>query len=522
MAHALWQKLGGHGWIFVLCLVLIGLFQYAVPLFSDEAYFVSWGQTPALGYYDHTPLTGWISAILVWIGDVVGLERHMVLHRAFSLLLGATALVLVYRRMGVLSETETDPSARGYLIAALALTPGTLLLFNMFVNDTLVAFASLVFLLAIHDLWRAPTFSVFYTLLAGLALGAMLMTKYSSAIIYLGLVLALLFMPGGRRFLVTRLLAVSLIAAVPFAWNLWWNYNNCAVNFAFNFSFRNEQPTGGPLPALIGALLLVTGAMSFQFLWLRLRLRKTGQTGGTFFTPVFLATLFLSLVIALTRGNFGANWAAVYGFLAILALAEIAGLRSARFAARFSLGMALVLSLPLMLFLTATKSNVIRIADIVDEAKVYSYTLTLDLNDSPLIAGLKTLGEGRVFATPQYGLTAMIKNGRLGPAVTLSRSVYGRNDDLFVDLYALDGRDFVLLASNPDRAQSMAQTLFDSYEIHEVKGVYGVYQVVLADGFKLETYLEDWLLPFVRDRYATAPFPFRACPVSQYGPSLFD
>lgn len=504
-------------WLAGLLLLLIGLFQYGVPVFRDEAYFIAWGHDLAAGYYDHPPLTGWIAAILVWAGDVLGLERHAILHRVFSLLLGAAALVLVYRRLGALSEAEPGAACqRGYLIAALILTPGTLLMFNMFVNDTLVAFASLVFLLAMHDLWRAPTFSVLYTALAGLALAAMLMTKYSSAIIYLGLVLALLFMPGGGRFLITRLLAVSAIAAMPFVWNLWWNYNNCAVNFAFNFSFRNEKPTGGPLPALIGTLLLVTGVMSFQFLWLRLRLRKAGRAGGQFFAPIFLATLLLSLLIALARGNFGANWAAVYGFLAILALAEMAGIRSARFAARFSLAMALLLSLPILLVLTAFKSEVLRPSDFLDEAQAYSHALTLDMNDAPLVAALQALGEGRVFGAPRYGMTSMMKNARLSPALTLSRSVYGRNDDLFVDLRQLDGRDFLLLAKNPARAEALAQAFFNDYEIHEVEGVHGAYQVVLADGFMLESYLEDWLRPFIRDRYEAAPFPYRSCPLDRY------
>jgi hypothetical protein len=30
----------------------------ALPITADEAYFVLWGRTPDLGYYDHPPMIG--------------------------------------------------------------------------------------------------------------------------------------------------------------------------------------------------------------------------------------------------------------------------------------------------------------------------------------------------------------------------------------------------------------------------------------------------------------------------------
>ncbi len=44
-----------------LVLLIVALFQLYFPIASDEAYFISWGATPALGYYDHPPLPGWSS-----------------------------------------------------------------------------------------------------------------------------------------------------------------------------------------------------------------------------------------------------------------------------------------------------------------------------------------------------------------------------------------------------------------------------------------------------------------------------
>ena len=36
-----------------------------LPLTGDEAYFLQWGEAPALGYYDHPPLVGWLLAALL-------------------------------------------------------------------------------------------------------------------------------------------------------------------------------------------------------------------------------------------------------------------------------------------------------------------------------------------------------------------------------------------------------------------------------------------------------------------------
>ena len=47
----------------------------ALPMTVDEAYFILWGRDPALGYYDHPPMIGWLLAPLLEISQAEGWLR---------------------------------------------------------------------------------------------------------------------------------------------------------------------------------------------------------------------------------------------------------------------------------------------------------------------------------------------------------------------------------------------------------------------------------------------------------------
>lgn len=66
-----------------------------LPITGDEAYFLSWGQYPAWGFYDHPPMVGW------WLAALAALSQHMVVLRAPALLVPvvlACAVVATMRR----------------------------------------------------------------------------------------------------------------------------------------------------------------------------------------------------------------------------------------------------------------------------------------------------------------------------------------------------------------------------------------------------------------------------------------
>ncbi len=491
-------------WGLVVLIVL--LLQIAWPIVSDEAYFIAWGKTFSLGFYDHPPLPGWISYVLQQIGHLIGLKTQGPLHRLFSLGLGAGSLWLVARRLG------HRPDGGRYAIIALALIPGWLILFNLYLNDTILAFMVLLFLLATEAAFLARRRVWLWIILAGLAFAGVLLTKYSGAVIWLGMVAALLSWPAGRRFLVGRMVLISLVALGPFLLHLWWNLDHCNATLAFNFVFRNSRAPGyGPLWLLL-TLAIMAGPVGFMALY---QVPRQGRSAG-FFGRVFLGSVAVMLVISLWRHDFGVNWGAPLGFMAVLALAETGRwrlLRGSRLPAALLSGLTL---LPLGALVLGLQLGLVPAGRIFDANKARSVDLILDLGDGSLAAALRPLAAGRVMAVMEYGVAASLDNAGFSETVVLSRSVFGRNQDLFTDFRALDGRNFLLLAPDAKARQALATNLFDSFELRVVTTARRRYPVILGQGFRYENYRKTWILPVLTEFYDRSPLPYWRCAMDRY------
>src|SRR6185437_3314653 len=58
--------------VLLLTLAARTYFASKVPIIGDEAYYLMWGKYPSLGYYDHPPMIGWISALLLPLAHRLG------------------------------------------------------------------------------------------------------------------------------------------------------------------------------------------------------------------------------------------------------------------------------------------------------------------------------------------------------------------------------------------------------------------------------------------------------------------
>lgn len=489
--------------IFALVLLFSVGFQTFIPIASDEAYFIAWGKTLVAGVYDHPPLPGWVSFGLRNLGALFGLETHGVLHRIFALMLGGISLWLVGRRVGQMGGDA------GPAIVTLALLPGSLLLFNLYLNDTLLAFFALLFLLTVEQCFRATRNVPAAILLAGLAFAGMLLTKYNGAMLFLGMVLAFASWPRAWSFLFSRMFGISVIALIPFAAHLWWNWQNCSVNLAFNFAFRGTANTGfGPIWLLV-SLVFMAGPLAFMALW---HARTADRIG--FFTRVFFATLVVMLAISIWRNEFGVNWAAPLGFMAVLALAEIRP-QSYAIAAKLSAGLSALILLPLLGLLMALQLDLLRAEDL-RPSQAHAADRILDLDNGYLMDGLRPLVKNRVLAVMDYGTGASFDNAGFDETIVISRSVFGRNQDLMVDFRVLDGRDMVLLPQHQIADTAMADALFDSYEIATVETDRRSYQVILGQGFSYQGYRENWILPVIAMLYGVSPVSYGSCYMDKY------
>ena len=82
--------------------IIVGLFLslklailFFLPLTGDEAYFISWAQQPALGYYDHPPAIGWTIYLLSFISD------HYFFYRLFGYVIAIFVAWLMFRLIRV-------------------------------------------------------------------------------------------------------------------------------------------------------------------------------------------------------------------------------------------------------------------------------------------------------------------------------------------------------------------------------------------------------------------------------------
>ncbi|MCF6304919.1 MAG: glycosyltransferase family 39 protein [Rhodobacteraceae bacterium] len=210
--------------------------QIWLPIFGDEPYFTSWGLTPSWGYYDHPGLIGWISTAIIKLENLLGIVNHGILHRVFMLLLGVVTVVLLAKYLG--RHMDGQPMV---LLLGFAALPTSMVVFNVFFNDTVLAVTLLVFLIFTEKAYSDSRWNWAAIILAGGAFGASLLLKYSAGIFYLAVVGYLLVSPQGRQFLFGKFAVISVIAGVIFLQNVYWNYQNCSVNFAFNFAFRRIE-----------------------------------------------------------------------------------------------------------------------------------------------------------------------------------------------------------------------------------------------------------------------------------------
>lgn len=480
-----------------------------MPIVADEAYMVSWGSNPALGYYDHPPLTGWLSSVIYRAEELLGISQHGTLHRIVVFCL---AIFAIFWLRGYLRRRFPDAEVWTAL-STIAVLPATLLFFNNFYNDTLLAFFLLGFLVETERALRLPASRV-SLIAAGVFFGLALFTKYTAAVFFLGVVVALLTTVAGRHFLFRRFVLITLIASIPFIGNIVWNYYNCSVNLAFNFAFRDiETGVIGWVYGILSFLLILGPTIVFIIL------RSFGKFGGGppgFFTRALYGTLAVMLIFALQRGYFGPNWAVPLLAPAILAAAELFSTRQLHLLRTWNVSYSVMIVAPMFLLLASNKLGLVHFEDVAPENVAVLMNQVFDLADGSLSDEVVELADGRVIAAIRYGRGAELSNSTGVPTVLFSDLVFGRNQDLFTDYRALDGQEIVFLPHNIQMGTDLADKIFASYTIDFVEGFRQSYPVIIGQGFDYAAYREEIILPVLAKYYDTSPFPSARCFMDRY------
>lgn len=208
-------------------IVAFGIFHLAysafVGLAGDEAYYWQWSRHLDWGYYDHPPLVAWLIAAGT---GLFGTNEFGV--RFFPVLLSTAVLWLVYRMTADyahqtrLSPDRFSPQSAGlWAVLAIAFTPLFSIGGFLATPDVPMAFFWTLAVALTFCIVRASRPRDGVPL--GLALGLGLLGKYPFGILPLGLLLAFVMTPAGRRHLrtVTPWLAAIIAVTVLLPHLLW-------------------------------------------------------------------------------------------------------------------------------------------------------------------------------------------------------------------------------------------------------------------------------------------------------------
>jgi 4-amino-4-deoxy-L-arabinose transferase-like glycosyltransferase len=315
-------KTAPDGWSRGVLLLALGLTAIrlvaagTIHLTEDEAYYRIWAQHLQLGYLDHPPMIAW------WI-------------RAGEMLFGDTPL-------GVRLIPALASGVNTWLIADLAwrlgATPRTAFRAALWYNATITV--CLGGMLAIPDapaslfwtvtLWALARFwasrRAAWWLVAGLAAGLAVMSKYSGLFLAPGVLLWLWLAPGGREELKKPgPWAAAVLAALVFSANIVWNAQHHWITFAKQFG--RAAPHGIALGHVVDLLstqiLVFTPLMAvYAALGVRQGWRKRAQAGTVqLILPVATSAPFAAyLLIHSLHDRVQGHWPVpLFGALALCA-----------------------------------------------------------------------------------------------------------------------------------------------------------------------------------------------------------
>lgn len=470
--------------ILALIIVIKLVIAYWLPLTSDEAYFFLWGQYPDINYYDHPPMTGWVTSLFGLLG------RHIFFSRLFAVITGLVIALGLY----LLVRDGFGAPDKAKLITLCFLAAPLHMLFVLITTDTpLMLFTALSGFVLYFALRRQKEA---WTLLSGALWGLAILSKYFAGLLLIAVFCCLILQRERKWF---RYLVLWVAGAMPFViFHLWANYHNCWTNILFNVVNRNK----GVSWEISGVLTFALFQLYLSTPWLIYYLIKNVKAIGSaiqkgtnpFFHLYFIPILLLGMV---ALHHTGLHWTlAFYPFLFALLvhLPKVQINRIALFSSIFSivhvLPIVAVLALPVETF----------------KDHAYYHDLVLCKYGDELYGRVKgTYGTDNVLATNGYYTSgAMTYHSRRHFSVFLDRSKHGRHDDKLTDYRKLDGKDFLILWTLPiDEDYS---PFFESVTKSEITLRQETFYVAIGKGFRYPAYRDLFLKKIDEIWYACPDF----------------
>jgi 4-amino-4-deoxy-L-arabinose transferase-like glycosyltransferase len=487
-----------------------------LPFTGDEAYYYYWGVHPALAYYDHPPMVGWLMAPVVSLGMSPWWLRM-------------PALLLVFFVAWAVRRLARSAGRERADLAALCVLLVPPELFNVLTTtDTPLVFFALASVVVMQKAVRlvqagGPVVNRWH-LVAGALLGAAFLSKYFAVLLGLAWLVHALLAPRAHR--AWPGVIAAALAALPWAlFNLWGNFEHCWLNILFNVENRHDNVhfSAGLMASYLGCLLYLTSPL---ILWALLRhalarWRQPGARAGQGDAGVRLVAWSFIVPVAVfglvsTVRSVGLHWPLAFTPLAFALGALCLPAPALRADARYlaALSALHVAALAVMAWLPLETWRSTRLYD----------GLVLTVAHDEMLAALEPWRGRYAFATDGYSNSVTLgyqarraHQGEAGDPASLDflvfgpGSAHGRQQDVFDDWRALDGRDILVLRkTTPPHAEYDPFFRQVDYDSFVVRGV--TYYRVLGQGFDYPRY-RDTVLAGIRDRFYRRPdwLPAGAC-----------
>lgn len=468
-------------WAVALVFALKLLLAWLFPVAGDEAYFMIWAAHPALGYYDHPPMAGWLLALFALAGE------HPLWLRLPSIAAGTLLPLLIYRVL----QPHDERKAR--LVALLLMiSPVYLVTIIMTTDVPLVLFGALSALMLHRALESKKNLDF---LLAGVLLGLAFLSKYFAVLLGLGFFVYFLLFARERW----RGFLLLFIAVIPFGLiNLYYNYNQCWYNILFNLINRQASGEGGlvHLPIYLGTLVyLLTPWLLWQTWKNRTAFRAQNSRPPFLFFAVAGGVGLLIFLLLSGSKLIGLHWLLLFVLLLypLFTALPLAALERVLVWTGWFSAAHVVLILGLLLTPVERFSASRSYGDIVFNLKPQA------------VAGALAQFEGADFyATDGYTPSAILSfyTPRYW-SVFGTGSRYAREDDRITDWRRHDGQNMLFFQRKKVPLERLTP-FFDSVEVQPLTVLGARYEVAIARGFNYEAYRQGVLEP-IRDRYYRIP-----------------
>ena len=451
---------------------------FILPLTGDEAYFIHWSKELSLGYYDHPPMVGWTIWGLSLISD------DLYFFRFFAFLSSIVIAMLLFNlAKEVLEEKYARLISLAYLVSPISM------LSVLLANDVVLAFFGFVGFY--YYIKAQRTSSVSTALLAGLLLAFAFLSKYLSAMFFIGIFVYSII--NYRKVDWKVALIVAAIVLLGIGENIYYNLENCWNNILFNLVSRTKE--SGLEIKNVGLLVVtVLVLISPVAIYHSFKAKKRVDNLAVKVSIYVCLTYLLVFALVSTSKTVGLHWFALAIPFVFISLTRIP---ADKLSGVFKY--AAYVSLVIGVFLVA----IVVFSESIFDLKRKHRDVAFYLNTAEVC---EQLPEDDVIFTTGYSTNSVLAYHCPNKTfhVAFDQSKYGREDDKRVSFADYSGKDVWVFDKDDDVVDAIAG-YFTQTETRSVALQNGTtFILVKGSSFNFEKYRSEVLKP-VCEQYYNVP-----------------